>query len=180
MGRPDDLLHALSVINPIAVTEIVKNARLRQRNCYFSSSDAAFDDRYQASRDYDKLRDGKIAVEGGWRIYSSGPGIFTNLVIRYLFGIRQYFSFMEFDPILPGEFDGICLDLPHGGRKTRYHFTRSADAPQGIVVNGRALPAAGRTESPYRAGGLRVPKADFEASLNPTDNVVDITFADRG
>ena len=27
----------------------------------------------------------KCRADGGWRIYSSGPGIYTNIVIRHLF-----------------------------------------------------------------------------------------------
>ena len=80
MGRAEELWRALLVASPIAVTDVVKNARPRQRNCYFSSSDAAFLDRYQASREYDKLRRGEVPVEGGWRVYSSGPGIYTSPV----------------------------------------------------------------------------------------------------
>ena len=51
-----------------------RNARLRQRNAYFSSSDAAFPDRYAASADWERVKAGTIGVDGGWRIYSSGPG----------------------------------------------------------------------------------------------------------
>ena len=49
-ARLDALWEALLVVNPIAVTERLANASLRQRNAYFSSSDAAFRDRYQAER----------------------------------------------------------------------------------------------------------------------------------
>ena len=113
MGQADELWHALLVVNPIAVTEIVKNARARQRNCYFSSSDAAFSDRYEASTDYEKLRRGEVPTDGGWRIYSSGPGIYTNLVVRHLFGLRRYFDWLEFDPVLPRELDGAAANCPN-------------------------------------------------------------------
>ena len=68
------------------------NSRPRQRNCYFSSSDADFADRHQASSQYQKLRSGEVATSGGWRIYSSGAGIYTNLVIRHLLGLRSHFD----------------------------------------------------------------------------------------
>ena len=48
LGEADALWEALLVVNPIAVTDRLANASLRQRNAYFSSSDAAFSDRYQA------------------------------------------------------------------------------------------------------------------------------------
>ena len=49
LGDADALWEALYVANPINVTEQVANAAPRQRNAYFSSSDAAFLDRYEAS-----------------------------------------------------------------------------------------------------------------------------------
>jgi cellobiose phosphorylase len=75
---------ALLAVNPIAVTERLPQARPRQRNCYFSSSDAAFPDRYAAAAGWDGVYDGSVGVDGGWRIYSSGPGLFTNLLLRQL------------------------------------------------------------------------------------------------
>src|SRR6266487_1406685 len=70
LGEADALWEALHVANPISVTERVANAAPRQRNAYFSSSDAAFPDRYEASAAWSRARAGTIAVEGGWRIYS--------------------------------------------------------------------------------------------------------------
>jgi len=77
---------ALLAVNPIAVTDLLPQAGLRQRNAYFSSSDAAFPDRRMAGAEWARVRDGSIAVEGGWRIYSSGPGLYINLLIRHFAG----------------------------------------------------------------------------------------------
>jgi cellobiose phosphorylase len=33
-----------------------------------------------------------IAVDGGWRIYSSGPGIYTKLLMQYALGMRRHFG----------------------------------------------------------------------------------------
>jgi cellobiose phosphorylase len=49
LGDAEALWGALLVANSIGVMEELPNASLRQRNAYFSSSDAAFRDRYQAS-----------------------------------------------------------------------------------------------------------------------------------
>jgi 1,2-beta-oligoglucan phosphorylase len=176
LGRSRDLLDALMVVNPISATEVVANASLRQRNCYFTSSDAAFSDRYQASRDFDKLRKGEVPVDGGWRIYSSGPGIYTYLVIRHLFGIRRHFDFMEFDPILPGEFDGISCELPYKGHRVRYQFSVSGNGEpvKRLAINGVEITSFTRGESPYRTGGIRIPKAEFESRIGLAENVVQI------
>ncbi len=80
IGETEAAREALKIINPITV-EGQPRSGLRQRNAYFSSSDAAFRDREQASAEWDRMRNGEILVRGGWRIYSSGPGIFTRLAL---------------------------------------------------------------------------------------------------
>jgi cellobiose phosphorylase len=92
LGDAAALWQALLAVNPIAVTEQVKNASLRQRNAYFSSSDAAFRDRYQSVAEWARVREQSIAVDGGWRIYSSGPGIYVSMLIQNLFGVRRAFG----------------------------------------------------------------------------------------
>jgi 1,2-beta-oligoglucan phosphorylase len=83
LGHTEAARAALRVVNPISVTEDLPNASLRQRNAYFSSSDAAFRDRAEASAEWPRVKQGTIAVDGGWRIYSSGPGIFTRLALKF-------------------------------------------------------------------------------------------------
>jgi cellobiose phosphorylase len=78
LGESEALWSALMPANPIAVTDRLAHASLRQRNAYFSSSDAAFQDRYQASAEWVRVKTDKIAVDGGWRIYSSGSGLTAN------------------------------------------------------------------------------------------------------
>jgi 1,2-beta-oligoglucan phosphorylase len=92
IGEFDALWEALMVANPIAVTDELPHASLRQRNAYFSSSDAAFQDRYQASDEWARVKADSIAVDGGWRIYSSGPGLYANMLIRHAFGLRRQFG----------------------------------------------------------------------------------------
>ena len=101
MGEPEALWDALLMVNPIAVTNTVANASLRQRNAYFSSSDAAFRDRDQASAEWERVRREKIAADGGWRIYSSGPGLIGYLLVQHVFGIRRHFGERRLEPCLP-------------------------------------------------------------------------------
>jgi cellobiose phosphorylase len=82
LGESDDARRLMRLVNPISITEEVGRASLRQRNAYFSSSDAAFRDRYEASEEWSRMRDGTVAVDGGWRVYSSGAGIFSRLALR--------------------------------------------------------------------------------------------------
>lgn len=75
-------------INPIIIKDVVPNALARQRNSYFSSSDAFFKTRYQVQEHFEDIRNGKIGVKGGWRVYSSGSGIYMYNLITGLFGIE--------------------------------------------------------------------------------------------
>jgi 1,2-beta-oligoglucan phosphorylase len=112
LGEAQVLWDALLVVNPIAVTERVPHASLRQRNTYFSSSDAAFRDRYQASAEWARVVDGAVTVDGGWRIYSSGPGLYANLLIRHALGVRRNFGARELKPCLPPALRGLRLEWP--------------------------------------------------------------------
>ena len=113
LGESQALWDALMVVNPIAVTDRLAHASLRQRNAYFSSSDAAFADRYQASAEWARVKAGTIAVDGGWRIYSSGPGLVMNMLIRQEFGVRRHFGERIVNPCLPASQNGASLAWPN-------------------------------------------------------------------
>ena len=113
LGESQALWDALMVVNPVAVTDRLAHASLRQRNAYFSSSDAAFHDRYQASAEWGLVKAGRIAVDGGWRIYSSGPGLAMNMLIRQVFGARRHFSERIVNPLLPASQNGLSLAWPN-------------------------------------------------------------------
>ncbi|MBC1399460.1 GH36-type glycosyl hydrolase domain-containing protein [Listeria fleischmannii] len=153
----DRAAHMLDVINPIQISEVVKNAVTRQSNTYFSSSDAAFLDRYAAQDDFSLVKKGSIPVKGGWRIYSSGPGIYLNQLIRSVLGIRETKTYFEFDPILPRELDGLSVNIELSGRMLHVTFKRSET--KGITFGGKTrrelLP------NPYREGALFIPKEEL-------------------
>ena len=122
IGEFDALWEALMVANPIAVTDERPNASLRQRNAYFSSSDAAFQDRYQASDEWARVKANSIAVDGGWRVYSSGPGLYTNMLIRHAFGLRRQFGKRIVTPGLRKSRKDLTLEWPGrpgGGSRRR-------------------------------------------------------------
>jgi cellobiose phosphorylase len=111
LGEADALWDALVVANPIGVTERVPNAAARQRNAYFSSSDAAFLDRYEASAEWPRVKAGRVPVEGGWRIYSSGPGLYVGLLVGQALGIRRRFGERVREPVLAQSLRRLTLEL---------------------------------------------------------------------
>ena len=120
LGEADALWEALQVANPIAVTDHVAHASPRQRNAYFSSSDAAFPDRYRASAEWQRVKAGTIAADGGWRIYSSGPGLYTNVLLAHALGIRRRFGARLVAPVLPESVGRVTLEMAIDGRPRRW------------------------------------------------------------
>ncbi|OWV74031.1 cellobiose phosphorylase [Rhizobium sp. R339] len=112
-AEADELWKAIAVVNPIAVTSALPHASLRQRNTYFSSSDAAFHDRYQAAAEWARVKAGKIAVDGGWRIYSSGPGLYTRSFVENILGFKRRFGRRRRKPLLPAAHASVELQTDH-------------------------------------------------------------------
>ena len=115
LGEAEALWDALMLANPIAVTDRLAQATPRQRNAYFSSSDAAFPDRYAASDEWWRVNAGMVRVEGGWRIYSSGPGIYAKLLICQVLGHRRLWGRRTQRPLLPQAIQDVTVELDSGG-----------------------------------------------------------------
>jgi CRISPR-associated protein Csx3 len=176
IGRPEEAFWGLMAVCPIGLETDVPAALPRQANAYFSSSDAAFRDRDQASREFGRLRAGTVGVKGGWRVYSSGPGIYVNQLISNVLGVRTHYDDVVLDPVLPRGADGLTFDSTHEGRSVRYtyHVAGRGFGPSRVQVNGRPLAADGETANPYRRGGFVVARSAFGDALDREDNVVEI------
>lgn len=176
VGRAEELVKGLLQISPVAIKDTVPNARPRQANLYFSSSDADVYDRYEAQQGMGELKKGNIGALGGWRLYSSGPGIYIGLVIGKLFGIRRNLGRIEIDPVLPKSLDGAELDLDLNGKRVKwiYHVERHTFAPSKVVINGDEVTAFQLLENPYRTGGYSIEAELFDFMLNKEENTVEI------
>jgi cellobiose phosphorylase len=166
LGDGEGLLQALMTISPVDIQKTVPNADLRQSNMYFSSSDGAFLNRADAADNFTKLKDGSIQVKGGWRLYSSGPGLYTGIVIRQLFGLRECQNAWVFDPVLSAELDGIIVHWEFSGKavKIEYRIGHNHTGPQSISVDGKELSFT-RENNPYRRGGLIVNKQQIASAI---------------
>lgn len=162
LGLDHRTWEALFQINPINIKEAVPNAMLRQSNMYFSSSEGLFMDRYDYSKNFGKLRDGSIEVKGGWRLYSSGPGIYMNQLVSNVLGIRFDKDGLIIDPVLPPEMNGLRFTYTCFGKQTTfvYHISESKNSSVKVVRNASEL--RGTTVfNPYRNGGILISKEDF-------------------
>ena len=173
LGEAPSFFDALCKVHALGLRERVPSASLRQLNCYFSSSDAAFGDRYEAERDYGRVAAGSVALNGGWRIYSSGPGIAIGLVVGSLLGVRRGKSVLTVDPVIPPALDGLRARLPIGGHSVEvlYRVGATGCGPVRLELNGDPLPFT-RGANPYRNGAAEVSMAEFEPRLAATGNLL--------
>jgi cellobiose phosphorylase len=176
-GDAEAFFEALRRAHPIAIASVVPTAAVRQANCYYSSSDAVFHDRYEAGERYDDVKSGKVAVEGGWRIYSSGPGIAYRLIHECLVGVRRRASSVVFDPVLPPALDGLRADVRLAGAAVTMIFRtgRKGRGPLAVALNGQAVPFT-REPNRYRTGGARVELDEIRSRLSSTENVLEISL----
>jgi len=165
-GDGKRLLEALALANPIGVTERIPNARPRQSTCYYSSSDATFADRYEAAEHYGEVMQGTVPLEGGWRVYSSGPGIFLRLVVECLLGVRRRGAVLEIDPVLSPALDGLKATVPLDGTPLDLSFRvgQRGVGPVALALNGVAL-ATTPLSNPYRPAGVAIDMALFTAGM---------------
>ena len=134
------------------------SATLRQSNCYYSSSDAAFADRYEAYAEYGRAMRGAIPLDGGWRVYSSGAGIGMSLILCCFLGIRRDQTRLGLDPVIPASLDGLRVELEIAGRafEVIYRIEGAGCGPTAVNLNGADLPFS-RGANPYRLGAAEVP-----------------------
>jgi cellobiose phosphorylase len=164
-GDARGFFRALCRANPIGIRALVPSATLRQSNCYYSSSDASFADRYGLLPLRPAMH-GDIPLDGGWRVYSSGAGISMSLLLRCFLGLRWEQTRLVVDPVIPASLNGLQAELEMVGRAFEVIY-RSAGAgcgPTAVNLNGADLPFS-RGANPYRIGAAEVPMAAVRARL---------------
>ena len=173
LGEAQRFFDALCKVHALGLRERVPSASLRQSNCYFSSSDAAFSDRYEAELDYGRVTAGSVALDGGWRIYSSGPGIAIGLVVGSFLGVRRGKSVLIVDPVIPPALDGLRARLPISGHSVEvlYRVGATGCGPVRLELNGSELPFT-RGANPYRNGAAEVSMAVIEPRLVAEGNLL--------
>jgi cellobiose phosphorylase len=174
-GKADAFMKALRQAIPVAYRDVVPCGDIRQSNCYYSSSDVTFRNRYEADDLYEEILTGKITLRGGWRVYSSGPGIFIGIIVTRLLGLRLEYGNVIIDPVIPKSLDGFSatLDILGGTMTFIYSVKEGSFSPKAVIINGRTVRFT-HEENKYRKGGAVIPAYKFTALLNPHDNLVEI------
>lgn len=172
IGSAEKAWEGLLTINPINIHEQVSNAAIRQSNAYFSSSDGAFTSRYDFQDNFDKLRTKEVEVKGGWRIYSSGPGIYLNQVVTNVLGIRSTENHIIIDPVLPTYLNGLRFEYEMEGKVVTfvYHIENVGKEVTKVVVNDQEINFADIV-NPYRKGGARIEKGIIHKLLQVQNEV---------
>ena len=167
LGETEAFFDALGLAHPLGLNERLPQANLRQANCYFSSSDAAFPDRYAAGRDYAAINAGRVALDGGWRIYSSGPGIALGLVVGRFLGLRREKSLLMLDPVMPPALSGLRARVPLGGQEVEIEYQLGATGVgvSALRLNGEPLSFT-RGHNPYRMGAALVSMSEVVGRLS--------------
>jgi cellobiose phosphorylase len=176
-GDADAAFLALRQVNPIGLRDAVPPARPRQSNCYASSSDACFRDRYDAAARYAELRAGAVPVEAGWRVYSSGAGIASLLIRGRVLGLRTSRSSLAIDPVLPRALDGLRAAIEVDGvpLEVVYAIGARGHGPTAIALNG--APIAFEVEpNPYRRGAAVIPMDALRGRLDGGGNTLAVTL----
>ena len=134
--------------------------------------------RKEASGRYDEIMDGTVQVEGGWRIYSSGPGIFVNLIVRHVCGIRRFYDRVVIDPVLPKSMDGLTLKTSWDDQSltVRFSVKNNEHSPIKVTLNERELFNVGGDNNPYRSGGFIVSADAFSRELGSEENFLEVVL----
>jgi len=174
-GKADAFVKALRQAIPVAYREIVPCGDIRQSNCYYSSSDVAFKSRYEADELYNEIKTGKITLRGGWRVYSSGPGIYISMIVTRLLGLRVEFGNVIVDPVIPHSMDGLSASMDFMGHSVtfRYAVKENCYSPKAIAIDGKVLRFT-HEDNKYRLGGAVIPANMFLAMLGRQGSIVEI------
>ncbi|CAH0525314.1 GH36-type glycosyl hydrolase domain-containing protein [Vibrio hippocampi] len=177
LGDAEAVFDNLYKIIPVGIQDIVPNAEIRQSNAYFSSSDAKFNDRYSAYDNFDKVKAGEVSVKGGWRIYSSGPGIYLNQLISNVFGLRFERGNLVLDPIVSSRLGTVSMDYEVEGKavKVVIESIEGQYTPKTIQLNGVDVPFELQSNR-YRTGGAVIESNYLKNKLNDSGNILKVTL----
>ncbi len=178
LGDADRAWEALQLVVPTGLGEAVAGAAPRQSNCYYSSIDAGFRDRWDAEARASRLFDPTFPFEGGWRVYSSGPGLVLRLVSEGFLGMRWRKEGLIIDPVLPARLDGLRATVVLGGREVDvvYAVGEIGHGVSSVRINGIEVPTTPSTAR-YRGPGVLLSRQDWDGAVGQDRIFMDIRVA---
>ncbi len=156
LGRGAEAFEGFLTVNPFNIQKHVPNAQKRQANAYFSSSEGDFDNRYTYAENFNKLKTGDVAVKGGWRIYSSGPGIYLNQLIGNFLGLKYVDGKLYIDPVVSEELKGMKLNFNFKGYDFEINYLLDGETS----LNGHVIKDF--SDDVYRTGGFVIDETKLE------------------
>jgi 1,2-beta-oligoglucan phosphorylase len=110
---------------------------------------------------------GEVALEGGWRVYSSGAGIGVRLIMQCFLGVRMEHDHLVLDPVVPPALDGLQAKLRIGGRAIEviYRINRRGCGLVSANLNGVDLDFI-RENNSYRPGAARISMDSFQREMS--------------
>lgn len=177
LGLADRAWAAFQRILPEGLRASVTGVVPMQSNCYFSSVDALFADRDEAQREAGRLFDAEAPFAGGWRVYSSGPGLVLRMVVENLLGLRWTHRGLDVDPVLPVSLNGLTAEVSLGGRRVRATYTVRGEGHGvgGVTVNGQEVDVVALPRR-YRRGGVTIPREAWDAAAAAGADVVEVAI----
>ena len=165
IGENERLYEGLNMICPILIKDSVSNALTRQGNVYFSSSDGDFYNRYEANESFNKLKTKEVNVKAGWRLYSSGPGIYLHQLYSKFFGINVLNGGLYLDPILSKNVNNTKVEFTYNNKHItiNYHVLTDKSTISEVKVNDKIF--TNSNTDTYRNSGLFVPFTDGDMNV---------------
>jgi putative lysine transport system substrate-binding protein len=74
---------------------------------------------------FNDLKTGKVGVKNGWRVYSSGPGIYLYQVVKNLLGIKTVGQDLLIDPALCEELSGLEFKFTLFDKKCTFIYEKN-------------------------------------------------------
>lgn len=170
IGEKERVYEALNMVNPIGIRDTVKNAQFRQSSSYFSSSDAEFSDRYIANENIHKIKTGEVKVKGGWRVYSSGPGIYLYELIGNFFGLKMINDRILIDPSGVKELNDTRVFFAINNKQVEIRYSIKGNNLRKVKLNGKTV-GYFMDDNIYRKSGI-----SFEKSLLNKKNIIEVIY----
>lgn len=95
-----------------------------------------------------------------------------NQLISNVLGIRVDGGDLLIDPVLPDELDGTRFEFDYGGPVT-FIYRVKGSVVESVTINGHKVEAE-RISNPYRTGGLRISRAEFDKLRENGKAIVEI------